>query len=990
MSRTVAWTLANAGFEARHAAEVAAQRAGKSLEDWLNEAIVEYATVENDGEGSGPDHLDRDRDGVQPQRWRRRWGSQTNGGPRRDAVSGFETTIDGIERSGSVNEQMLERPKHYGERHSPTEVSSGGDLVHVTANRREERTGGNRAQGFAGQPHGRQRPEPPDLRKAVSQITLRRQHLNSRETSVPTAQEQSDAQARRRRPDEPSAAAGDDVARVVEKPDARRQQAEQLLAVIDALATKLSATLTDPDPKPAAEGLEREVRAIGGKINRLAEAAINPGTLEYMRKQTEEIVRVLAAAVSRRPPLERIERQISDLADRVERIGARPPPDNSIRQRREPIDERLDQEVDLASNATVGTQQFEDLARRIDGALPSAKPVPHSRLDAPRLDALLEELCAKLERQEHERCALEPLLTQIIERLDRLQHKDALASAFESGPVEHILRSLTAKIERASKFDIKIIDEIVEKVAHSLKGQIDGRTDTEYLAEQIATIQRRLEAVSAEFEASAQKAICQLVSKLQGSLVSPGGPRAQPPADVRVEGADADRRTRFSDIRSALERLTARRSTNGGALGDDGPDEPDPDGARLRREPTVEPSPEEDRLPLPHEAGPDFLLEPGAETRAAPQEAPELAKAIGSRPGPTVSAHIAAARRAAQSPTVAERVVARPSPPVAPIALAAITADHAKALYASNKTSPLLALAAAAVVALAVQSVGVHLPLTQDSEKARRPARPHTRLAESLDLPGGVQPASRPLDLTPTGSIRPSAEPENAGSVDKQVPPVVIPSGLPQRLSDAVSEGLPGAEYELASRLLEGRGIPQDERAAVRWFERAAASGFAPAQFKVAVLYERGTGTPRDPAVAKSWYLKSAEAGNARAAHNLAIMYAEPVGEKPDYAEAAKWFRKAGELGVRDSQFNLAVLYARGLGVEQDLRRSWLWFSLAAAQGDADATKKRDEVAERMDPNSQASAADELAKFKLTKPDPIANDVAIPSGGWDVKPIVQP
>ena len=74
-----------------------------------------------------------------------------------------------------------------------------------------------------------------------------------------------------------------------------------------------------------------------------------------------------------------------------------------------------------------------------------------------------------------------------------------------------------------------------------------------------------------------------------------------------------------------------------------------------------------------------------------------------------------------------------------------------------------------------------------------------------------------------------------------------------------------------------------------------------------------------------------------------------PVGEKPDYVEAAKWFRKAGDLGVRDSQFNLAILYARGLGVEQDLRQSWLWFSLAAQQGDADAAKKRDEVAAKMD-----------------------------------------
>ena len=143
----------------------------------------------------------------------------------------------------------------------------------------------------------------------------------------------------------------------------------------------------------------------------------------------------------------------------------------------------------------------------------------------------------------------------------------------------------------------------------------------------------------------------------------------------------------------------------------------------------------------------------------------------------------------------------------------------------------------------------------------------------------------------------------------------------------------------------------------------------------------------RDPAAAKRWYVKAAEAGNARAAHNLAVMNAEPpVGEKPDYVEAAKWFLKAGDLGVRDSQFNLAILYARGLGVEQDLRQSWLWFSLAAQQGDADAGKKRDEVAAKMDPASLAAAADALAKFKPVKPDPAANEVAAPLGGWDATP----
>ena len=75
-----------------------------------------------------------------------------------------------------------------------------------------------------------------------------------------------------------------------------------------------------------------------------------------------------------------------------------------------------------------------------------------------------------------------------------------------------------------------------------------------------------------------------------------------------------------------------------------------------------------------------------------------------------------------------------------------------------------------------------------------------------------------------------------------------------------------------------------------------------------------------------------------------------------------------------------------GLGVNQDLRQAWIWFSLAAAQGDEDASRKRDEVAGKLDPAVLAAATAELATVKVAKPDPVANDVAAPPRGWDAKP----
>jgi len=43
-----------------------------------------------------------------------------------------------------------------------------------------------------------------------------------------------------------------------------------------------------------------------------------------------------------------------------------------------------------------------------------------------------------------------------------------------------------------------------------------------------------------------------------------------------------------------------------------------------------------------------------------------------------------------------------------------------------------------------------------------------------------------------------------------------------------------------------------------------------------------------------------------------------------------------------------------------------------------------------MDPASLAEAGEALAKFKPVKPDPAANDVTVPPGGWDAGPGAAP
>jgi localization factor PodJL len=198
-------------------------------------------------------------------------------------------------------------------------------------------------------------------------------------------------------------------------------------------------------------------------------------------------------------------------------------------------------------------------------------------------------------------------------------------------------------------------------------------------------------------------------------------------------------------------------------------------------------------------------------------------------------------------------------------------------------------------------------------------------------------------------------------------------------LQSAADLGNAKAQFELASRYIEGRGIGRDSKLAAQWYEKAAAQGLASAQYRLGSLYEKGLGVNRDLAQAKSWYEKAADQGNVRAMHNLAVLLAE-IGEngQPDYARAAQWFRKAAEYGVRDSQYNYAILLARGLGVGQNLASSYTWFAIAASQGDVDAGKKRDDVAARLGADDLATAKAVAEGFHARMPEAAANEVQWP------------
>jgi localization factor PodJL len=136
--------------------------------------------------------------------------------------------------------------------------------------------------------------------------------------------------------------------------------------------------------------------------------------------------------------------------------------------------------------------------------------------------------------------------------------------------------------------------------------------------------------------------------------------------------------------------------------------------------------------------------------------------------------------------------------------------------------------------------------------------------------------------------------------------------------------------------------------------------------------------------VARDFYAAAAAKGNGKAMHNLAVLYAEGINGPADYRTAAAWFRQAADHGIKDSQYNLAILYARGIGVEQNYAESYKWFALAASGGDADAAKKRDEIATHLDAQALATAKLAVQKWSAEPQPEDAVSVRTPPGGWDV------
>ena len=69
-----------------------------------------------------------------------------------------------------------------------------------------------------------------------------------------------------------------------------------------------------------------------------------------------------------------------------------------------------------------------------------------------------------------------------------------------------------------------------------------------------------------------------------------------------------------------------------------------------------------------------------------------------------------------------------------------------------------------------------------------------------------------------------------------------------------------------------GRGVPQNDAEAVKWYRKAAEQGFAQAQYNLGVMYYFGEGVSVNSVKAYMWWSLAMEQGNESATKNLNII----------------------------------------------------------------------------------------------------------------------
>ena len=989
----VSWRAKGIKAEARETAKEAARRAGVSVDDWMNSAILQQAAqggVSAPGERSTED------------------------------IAGVHQRLDDLSRRGD----------HF---------TGSGVAAYAPRHARAP------AAPVVAPP-----PLPPELDRALAEIAARQHALNSDPAPVRAIQKPVAPAAPA--PTQNFAALQAQLRKITDQIETLRTPGvEQAIHALREELAEIGRTLNAAMPRRELEAIERQTQDLSRRVDEGRQAGADAGALAGIEHALAEVRDALHGLT----PAENLvgyTEAVANLSQKIDLIVAEKDP-ATMRQLEGAITTLRGMVHHVASNETVShlSAEVQSLAGKIDD-IGHAGPAGDALASLERrIDALGQAIAEQSHDGGTVSPRLEALMVSLADKIDRIP-----ASGTDQVAVSHLEDRIVALVERldASGSRLGHLESIERGLAELLVHIEDMRaarqpsaTDgfaVEALREDVARTHDALEAMHGTLGLVVDR-LAGIEHDIRGEHPAPA-PAEEEPLEL-VDVVDAPPLRTIADAPALTPAPTPRAIEPPPLPTAAAPPPPSmPPPARLPRAANLTAAADE---PLEPGSGPPPARTNPAARIAASEAA--LGSALPAAPAAGHSNFIAAARRAAQAASQ-QPEIRRTAAPAAnnPNSLSGKMMKRVKSLFIA---ASIVALVVGSVqiagmmlgpggltrfaqrvshqfTATKVAIDAAPEPTGEKPEAGPLPLAPPVKLAEKkiepardsgLGLlsppavgtdfiklpptviaqprPGAAAPMSDPrqvLNAPPaidpsvdiTGSIpQPKAEPKAAPAAKAPQPPVVgnsLPATIGgARLRTAAVAGDAAAAYEIGLRYAEGRGVPVNPEEAARWFERAATKGLAPAQFRYASQLEKGIGVKKDLVAARRLYLAAAAQGHAKAMHNLAVLYAEGLEGKPEYETAAKWFLKAAQHGIADSQYNLGVLYARGIGVSANLAESYKWFALAAAGGDADAGKKRDELATHMDAATLAAARRAVDTFKAEPQPAAATTVAEPPGGWD-------
>ncbi len=166
-------------------------------------------------------------------------------------------------------------------------------------------------------------------------------------------------------------------------------------------------------------------------------------------------------------------------------------------------------------------------------------------------------------------------------------------------------------------------------------------------------------------------------------------------------------------------------------------------------------------------------------------------------------------------------------------------------------------------------------------------------------------------------------------------------------IEEGATAGNANAQFQMGAILFES-SKPEDQTAALSWFEKAAAQGEVRAMFNAGLMYQQGMGTRKNIPKSTQYFEQADAKGDARAAFNLGLLYYEGGSTPQDFTKARTYFEKAAKSGLPAAALNVGVMYIRGEGIASDPVSAAAWFAVAKRTGHPQAAEYYAQVTSTM------------------------------------------